>query len=38
VVEGSASEVADHLDVWTFSRDVRSHDPNWLLAATQTVQ
>jgi predicted lipid-binding transport protein (Tim44 family) len=38
VVEGSASEVADHLDVWTFTRDVRSRDPNWLLAATQTVQ
>lgn len=38
VVEGSASEVADHRDVWTFTRDVRSHDPNWLLAATQTVQ
>jgi len=38
VVEGSASEVADHLDIWTFTRDVGSRDPNWLLAATQTVQ
>jgi len=38
VVEGSASDVADHRDVWTFTRDVRSRDPNWLLAATQTVQ
>ena len=37
VVEGSASEVADHLDIWTFTRDVGSRDPNWLLAATQTV-
>jgi len=38
VIEGSASEVVDHLDVWTFTRDVNSRDPNWLLAATQTVQ
>jgi predicted lipid-binding transport protein (Tim44 family) len=37
VVEGSPNAVADHLDVWTFSRDVASSDPNWLLAATQTV-
>jgi predicted lipid-binding transport protein (Tim44 family) len=36
-VEGSASEVVDHLDIWTFTRDVGSRDPNWLLAATQTV-
>ncbi|MGD0641866.1 MAG: Tim44/TimA family putative adaptor protein [Roseiarcus sp.] len=36
-VEGSANEVADHLDIWTFTRDVGSRDPNWLLAATQTV-
>ena len=32
-----ANEVADHLDVWTFTRDADSRDPNWLLAATQTV-
>ena len=37
VVEGSASDVAEHLDIWTFTRDVGSRDPNWLLAATQTV-
>jgi len=36
-VEGSANDVADHLDIWTFTRDVGSRDPNWLLAATQTV-
>jgi predicted lipid-binding transport protein (Tim44 family) len=36
-VDGPANEVADHLDIWTFARDVRSRDPNWLLAATQTV-
>jgi predicted lipid-binding transport protein (Tim44 family) len=37
VVEGSANDVVDHLDIWTFTRDVGSRDPNWLLAATQTV-
>jgi predicted lipid-binding transport protein (Tim44 family) len=36
VVGGSAPEVADHLDLWTFVRDVRSRDPNWLLTATQS--
>ena len=37
VVEGSPNDVVDHLDVWTFTRDVAARDPNWLLAATQTV-
>jgi predicted lipid-binding transport protein (Tim44 family) len=36
-VEGSPNDVVDHLDVWTFTRDVAARDPNWLLAATQTV-
>jgi predicted lipid-binding transport protein (Tim44 family) len=35
VVEGSATEVADHVDVWTFARALASRDPNWLLAATE---
>ena len=35
VVDGSPTEVADHLDLWTFVRDIRSRDPNWLLSATQ---
>ena len=37
VVDGAANEVADHLDVWTFTRDTNSRDPNWRLTATQTV-
>ncbi len=37
VVDGAANEVADHLDIWTFTRDTNSRDPNWLLTATQTV-
>jgi predicted lipid-binding transport protein (Tim44 family) len=37
VTEGSADAVGDHLDIWTFSRDTRSRNPNWQLSATETV-
>jgi len=37
VVEGSAEVPGEHLDIWTFSRDTRSKDPNWRLSATETV-
>jgi predicted lipid-binding transport protein (Tim44 family) len=37
VVEGSTQQVVDHLDVWTFTRQAGARDPNWLLAATETV-
>jgi predicted lipid-binding transport protein (Tim44 family) len=37
VVEGSATEVADHVDVWTFARPLAARDPNWLLAATEAT-
>ena len=33
-VEGSATTVQDVTDVWTFTRDVRARDPNWVLVAT----
>jgi predicted lipid-binding transport protein (Tim44 family) len=36
VVDGSANAVADHIDLWTFVRDVRSRDPNWMLTATES--
>ena len=36
VVEGSPTTVADHVDLWTFVRDVRSSDPNWRLVETQS--
>jgi predicted lipid-binding transport protein (Tim44 family) len=36
VVEGSPNAVADHIDLWTFARDVRSRDPNWMLTATES--
>ena len=36
VVDGSATDVADHLDLWTFDRDLRSRDPNWRLIETHS--
>jgi predicted lipid-binding transport protein (Tim44 family) len=36
VVEGSANTVVDHIDLWTFARDIRSRDPNWQLTATES--
>lgn len=34
VVEGDASAVQDVTDLWTFTRQVRARDPNWVLVAT----
>lgn len=34
VVAGSTSDAVPTHDVWTFSRHVGSHDPNWLLIET----
>jgi predicted lipid-binding transport protein (Tim44 family) len=36
VIEGDPSEPSRVIDVWTFSRDVESDDPNWTLVATST--
>jgi predicted lipid-binding transport protein (Tim44 family) len=36
VVDGSANTVVEHIDLWTFTRDVRSRDPNWQLTATES--
>jgi predicted lipid-binding transport protein (Tim44 family) len=37
VVEGSTTTVVDHLDVWTFTRQLGARDPNWQLSATEAV-
>ncbi len=34
VVEGDPQQIAAVTDAWTFSRNTRSRDPNWLLVAT----
>ncbi len=36
LVDGSDDEVAEVKDIWTFSRDIRSRDPNWKLVATES--
>ena len=36
VVEGDAKQVKRQRDKWTFSRDLSSSDPNWLLVATSS--
>lgn len=33
-VDGDTKTVRDVTDVWTFTRDVKARDPNWLLVAT----
>lgn len=38
VVEGSADQVVDVTDVWTFARTLGSRDPNWQLVATEAGQ
>jgi predicted lipid-binding transport protein (Tim44 family) len=37
VVEGSTTSVVDHLDIWSFTRQLGARDPNWQLSATETV-
>ena len=37
VVDGSADSVSEVNDVWTFSRQLGSRDPNWLLVATESA-
>ncbi|HEY3637734.1 MAG TPA: Tim44/TimA family putative adaptor protein [Rhizomicrobium sp.] len=34
VIDGDPEIVRDVIDVWTFARDTRSNDPNWVLVAT----
>ncbi len=36
VVDGDPESVGEVNDVWTFSRDTRSRDPNWKLIATES--
>jgi predicted lipid-binding transport protein (Tim44 family) len=38
VIDGNAEKVIEVTDVWTFSRDLSSRDPNWKLVATEAGQ
>ncbi len=37
VIEGDREHVDSVTDIWTFSRDLASNDPNWILVATRSV-
>ena len=34
VIAGSLTDAVESRDIWTFSRDVNSADPDWLLDET----
>jgi len=34
VVDGDPDRAAEHTDFWTFARNVRASDPNWILVST----
>ncbi|MDS7598263.1 Tim44/TimA family putative adaptor protein [Agrobacterium tumefaciens] len=38
LTDGDPEAVAEVDDIWTFSRDTRSRDPNWKLIATESEQ
>ena len=38
VVDGNPNAVMDATDFWTFSRDIKSRDPNWTLVATNSLE
>ena len=35
IVDGSVDKITEVTDLWTFSRDTTSADPNWRLVATE---
>ena len=37
VVDGDLKSVTEVTDFWTFARDTRSRDPNWILVATRSL-
>jgi predicted lipid-binding transport protein (Tim44 family) len=36
VVDGNPTHISEVTDLWTFSRDLTSRDPNWRVVATAT--
>jgi predicted lipid-binding transport protein (Tim44 family) len=38
VIDGDPDAVVEVKDIWTFSRDTRSRDPNWRLVATEAEE
>jgi len=38
VVDGDPDRITDVVDIWTYERNARASDPNWVLVATETPQ
>lgn len=38
IVDGNPQQTAELVDLWTFARDTRSKNPNWVLVTTATPQ
>lgn len=38
VIEGSPDRISNVEDIWTFTRDTRSSDPNWILIETRAAE
>ena len=36
ILEGDNEYVENHIDYWTFSKDLKSSNPNWKLIVTKT--
>ncbi len=36
IIEGDPHKVIDVIDIWTFSRDMKSNNPNWTLVSTRS--
>ena len=36
IADGNPNEVQKVVDLWTFRRDTKSSDPNWLLVKTES--
>ena len=36
IIEGTKEEIAEITDIWTFKKDVKSPNPNWLVSATSS--
>ena len=36
IADGNPNEVQKVVDLWTFRRDTKSSDPNWLLTKTES--
>lgn len=37
IIDGSSDQVREIVDIWTFSRETASRDPNWVLVATRSI-